>query len=117
MTPAPKRRWFAYSLRTLFVVVTVFGCWLGLELKFIHEREACAVRISQAGGGVAAYPNVFRGSQRWPPPRIPLWRRWLGDRPFDGMMVPPEWPEAEAKQARSLFPEAFVAWRGKQLSP
>ena len=23
MTPAPKRRWFAYSLRTLFVVMTV----------------------------------------------------------------------------------------------
>ena len=25
MTPAPKRRWFAFSLRTLFVVVTVFA--------------------------------------------------------------------------------------------
>src|SRR5438105_4362700 len=25
MTPAPKRRWFTYSLRTLFVVVAVLG--------------------------------------------------------------------------------------------
>jgi hypothetical protein len=29
MTTAPKRRWFAFSLRTLFVLVTVFGIWLG----------------------------------------------------------------------------------------
>jgi hypothetical protein len=29
MTPAPKRRWFQFSLRTMFVVVTVFACWLG----------------------------------------------------------------------------------------
>jgi hypothetical protein len=29
MTTAPKRRWFKYSLRTLFVVVTAFGVWLG----------------------------------------------------------------------------------------
>jgi TRAP-type C4-dicarboxylate transport system permease small subunit len=28
MTPAPKRRW-SFSLRTLFVVITVLACWLG----------------------------------------------------------------------------------------
>ncbi len=39
MTTAPKRRWFAYSLRTLFVVVTVFGVWLGYELNWIRERH------------------------------------------------------------------------------
>ncbi len=36
---APKRRWFAYSLRTLFVVVTVFGVWLGYELNWIRQRH------------------------------------------------------------------------------
>jgi hypothetical protein len=38
MTLAPKRRW-SYSLRTLFVVVTVVGCWLGYELNWIRERH------------------------------------------------------------------------------
>jgi hypothetical protein len=28
MTP-PRRRWFRFSLRTLFVVVTLLGIWLG----------------------------------------------------------------------------------------
>ena len=39
MTLAPKRRWFQFSLRTLFVVVTVFGCWLGYELNWLRERH------------------------------------------------------------------------------
>jgi hypothetical protein len=32
MTFAPKRRWFRFSLRTLFVVVTVTAVWVGLAL-------------------------------------------------------------------------------------
>jgi hypothetical protein len=44
MTPAPKRRWFSYSLRTLFVVVTVFACWLGYQLNWIRERHALLSR-------------------------------------------------------------------------
>ena len=39
MTPAPSRRWFAFSLRTLFVVVTMFACWLGYELNWIRQRH------------------------------------------------------------------------------
>jgi hypothetical protein len=27
MTHAPNRRWFRYSLRTLFVAMTVVACW------------------------------------------------------------------------------------------
>ena len=36
---APNRRWFRFSLRTLFVVVTVFGIWLGYELNWIRQRH------------------------------------------------------------------------------
>ena len=36
---APKRRWFRFSLRMMFVVVTVFGCWLGYELNWIRQRH------------------------------------------------------------------------------
>jgi hypothetical protein len=32
MIPAPKRRWSRFSLRTLFVVVTVLCCCLGYNL-------------------------------------------------------------------------------------
>ena len=40
MIPAPRRRWFAFSLRTMFIVVTLFGCWLGYELHWIRQRHA-----------------------------------------------------------------------------
>ncbi|MEX2114425.1 MAG: hypothetical protein WD845_14620 [Pirellulales bacterium] len=39
MTPAPKRRWLRFSLRTLFVVVTVICVWFGLNLHAVRQRE------------------------------------------------------------------------------
>jgi hypothetical protein len=43
MTPAPKRRWFAFSLRMMFVVVTILGfamSWVVYQLNWIRERHA-----------------------------------------------------------------------------
>ena len=37
---APERRCFRFSLRTMFVVVTVMGGWLGYCLNWIRERHA-----------------------------------------------------------------------------
>jgi len=36
---APRRRW-SFSLRTLFVVVTLAACWLGWQLNWIRDRHA-----------------------------------------------------------------------------
>ena len=35
------RRWFRprYSLATLFVIVTLFGCWLGYSMRWIRQRQ------------------------------------------------------------------------------
>jgi hypothetical protein len=40
MIPAPNRRWFSFSLRTLFVAVMVWCWWLGYELNWIRARHA-----------------------------------------------------------------------------
>ena len=40
----PYRRWFRFSLRTMFVLVAVFGCWLGYEMNWIRQRHAFAAR-------------------------------------------------------------------------
>lgn len=39
MNLPPRRRWFRFSLRALFLVVTAFGCWLGYQLNWIRQRE------------------------------------------------------------------------------
>ena len=41
MTTAPRRRWFRFSLRTLFVVVTItaIGCWLIGPVAIAKWRE------------------------------------------------------------------------------
>jgi hypothetical protein len=36
---APPRHWFRFSLRTLFLVVTVAGCWMGYYLNWARERH------------------------------------------------------------------------------
>jgi hypothetical protein len=37
--PTSRRRWLRFSLRTLFVVVTVLCVWLGYELNWIRQRH------------------------------------------------------------------------------
>src|SRR5712671_3365606 len=50
MTPPtpPRRRWFRYSLRTFFVVLTIFGVWLGVQVKWIRDRHA-AIELHHCG--------------------------------------------------------------------
>jgi hypothetical protein len=36
---APKRRWFRFSLRTMFVVVTVLAIWLGYHINWARQRR------------------------------------------------------------------------------
>ena len=100
MTTNPKRRWFAYSLRTLFVVVTVFGYWLGYELNWIRER-----RLVFDSGKIALemYPTRLPDGLCQPP--WPL--RMFGERPIyaSNMVVGPETSDAELRRLRALFPE------------
>src|ERR1700690_2367557 len=59
MIPAPKRRWLRFSLRTLFVVVTVFGIWLGWQTNVVRERRTMRDWLEARGGGVV--PVEFIG--------------------------------------------------------
>jgi hypothetical protein len=73
IAPAPKRRWQRFSLRTLFVVVTVIGGWLAYEANRIHE-QARAVAIIESLGGYVDYDFRRRLGYDAEPPG-PRWLR------------------------------------------
>lgn len=92
---APKRRWFRFGLRTLFVMVTVVGCWLGYHLNWIRERHA------YLGNSAAVHS---RGSAA----AAPLSLRLLGEDGVSSVTVAGWAPNRNPAYARSLFPEADV---------
>src|SRR5262245_53532355 len=49
MTASPKRRWLRFSLRSLLIVVTIFGVWLGWELQIVRHRKAERARLEKLG--------------------------------------------------------------------
>jgi hypothetical protein len=88
MIASPVRRWFRFSLRTLFVVVTVFACWLGCQLNWIRQRHEHLRRFPEKQFHDVAAP--------------------LSLRPFGEAGV--EWLNVDdgpgVGELRSLFPEA-----------
>ena len=106
----PRRRWFQFSLRTVFVGVTLVAMWLGWELKFVRERQAFLsdlsgpyewkALMSEFRGDSAVLEYELRGVSR--PISIPFWQRWLGDEAVAAMKVTSEQKVVEAKR---LFPE------------
>jgi hypothetical protein len=112
MTLPPNRRWFQWSLRTLFVVVTALCVWLGYHLNWIRERHA-----------LLDEPNVtasFLPMQHAPSFSL----RLLGERGANSVFLEyPDWvfpkssesDEAQKQKQRSarFFPEAEVrVWTG-----
>jgi hypothetical protein len=39
MDERPRRRWLRFSLRTLFLLVTLVAVWLGWSLNWIRQRQ------------------------------------------------------------------------------
>jgi hypothetical protein len=105
------RRWFRYSLRTMFVVVTVFALWLGWELKFIRDRKAMQTWLKENGGSVMSVDEGYQIAGHWGggfvPPSIPWWRRMLGDEPIPSVGLPREEPKYKDR-CSLLFPEAEI---------
>src|SRR5256885_1568657 len=105
MREAPPRRWFRWSLRTMFVVVTAFGCWLGWQVNWIRQRHEALKRNEESR---AIFPTVG-GLQ--PTGTFPWTLRLLGEEPRKFIALKIE-REDDLKPAlsriQSLFPESWV---------
>ncbi|HEY2840785.1 MAG TPA: hypothetical protein VGJ26_16630 [Pirellulales bacterium] len=116
MPTPPRRRWFQFSLATMFVVVTIFAIWLKWELNFVHERKE-AIGAARHNPGHEPIDDladdtvfvIFPGdSPNTGNPRLPFWRIWLGDQPVAGVATPPDASDETIHKWKRLFPEAEV---------
>jgi Leucine-rich repeat (LRR) protein len=72
----PKLRWYQYSLRTLFVFMTLcaVACsWLAVKMRQAKKQQEAVEAIQKVGGSVT-YDYVYAGK---PNPQPPPWLREL----------------------------------------
>jgi hypothetical protein len=112
--PKRRRRWYQFSLRTLFVVVTLFSipcAYVGWQAKIVAERKAWLRAYQQPGGWdhwppkILALPTIDSGGRR---PTLSGVRRWLGDEAEVVIFVHEKESTEDLKAATALFPEAVV---------
>lgn len=108
----PKRRWFRFSLRTLFVVVALFGCWLGWNLYRVNERDRCLHEIAQRGARILspAFFSRHYGSVRTTTQAgVPVVWKLMGADPLGAIVLPDnQFDDLDRRRIQSLFPEAAV---------
>ena len=109
--PVPKRRWFRFRLRTLFVVVTVLSCWLGYQISWIRQRHVFLA--SEHGTANSLGVPAGNGGKQIAP--WPLWA--FGESGAMGVFIVAKSPSVDAltkydqdriSEARRLFPEASI---------
>jgi hypothetical protein len=78
----PSRRWLQFGLRSLLLLITVFGVWFGLYMQRVRRQKEAVHAIREYGGWVhydfqetAAPPGIGFDSRIKPP--LP---KWLVDR-------------------------------------
>ena len=110
---SPKRRWFRFSLRTLFVVVTVFGFWLGWQLSIVRERKAVLSeiqRVSSPGDFSELSVSVLEGKDNYGSlpeyARVSRIRRCLGDNSYWFINLPEKLSPTLVERTEYVFPEA-----------
>ena len=117
----PRRRWFRFSLRMLLVMVTTVGVllgWLGVQLKWIHDRHKALewllpYHARQLAAERGALPPPLKGEYvSHPTTKAPWSLRIFGEKGIERLEVyedlaNPDGPHS-VNELSSLFPEAEV---------
>ena len=107
--PPTRRRWFQFSLRTLFVVVTVLGVFIVYHVNWIRQRDEARDWLISSGYG--------RVDSQLTPPE-PCTAPWGLRILFEGgesivvlrkQVIPANELRSSALRMKSLFPEALVS--------
>ena len=121
MTEKSKRRWFSFSLRAMFVVVTLVCMaigWLGVQIKWIHNRHQAlqwlvplhARQLAAASGSLL--PSKKGAYVSHSGIKAPWSLEVMGELGIERIEVDPACLNKDAPftlhELRSLFPEADV---------
>lgn len=106
----PGRRWFRYSLRTFFILLSAVGVWLGMQVKWKRDRQDFFrerhLEIKEVGGG-----GIIRA---------PFSLRLVGESGRKDIAIffqkrsTDAQRQAVLQRVRLLFPEAVVSF---EVSP
>lgn len=110
MATSARRIWFrfAFSLRTLFLVLTGFGVWLGWQLSIVRERKSVLAEIKTSSPPVTGPTYIHSrpddprfcltleamedardpAADKYQYARVPLVRRILGDASYVRITLP-----------------------------
>ncbi len=97
----PCRRSFAFSLRTLMILIAAFAVWLGWQLKIVRDRRAMVISIELNNQGWCLLGLDGK---------LPLTRRLLGDQCVVAIQLASDYVEHDLNEVQARFPEASV-WR------
>lgn len=125
MNGKPQRRWFSFSLRTMFILVTAICCWLAWESSVVRGRQALlrelrgrpAIQITTAEVRAQQLPP---GATLPPAASIPLVRKWLGDRAIQEISYGSGYhnlSRADLDRIARTFPEAQLREYELPLEP
>jgi hypothetical protein len=113
----PKRRWLRFSLRMLFVLVTIASIaagWVAYQLNRIRQRHEFSAM---------AYADNCKFDPTWPKdfpfisnevamPTISIVQQLLGDQAYRLIILPEKYQQDRIDEANALFPEALIhQWR------
>jgi hypothetical protein len=103
MREKPIRRWFQFSLRTMFVGVMLLSLplgWVGYSLNSIRQRHAILTVLDSSSDNAYCTQDYHLGT------RTALNGLWLFGEAGVIWLIVPESPPAEIDRTRRLFPEA-----------
>ena len=103
----PRRRWFRFSLRTGFVLLTLFCIWLGWNVHQVRERESVLRYLRDPARQQALFPEEAAPLKPWR--SLPFIWSVLGAQPVAIIKLDRyENSEDDCRQIQRLFPEATV---------
>ena len=106
MTTSPQRRWFRFSLRTMFLVVAIVGLlawWIRRNVEQVRQRE---LLLEWASANYVRHGNIKQPEPHFHPIPLPITWRLLGAKRVDVFIIDPSAPAFSQEKLKAAFPES-----------